>query len=39
MLFPPPLFTKQDLPMDYAFRSFYGGDPDYMKAGGVPFCP
>ncbi|CAL8464879.1 g4414 [Coccomyxa elongata] len=33
MLFPPPLFTKQDLPMDYAFRSFYSGDPDYMKAG------
>ncbi|EIE20604.1 hypothetical protein COCSUDRAFT_57748 [Coccomyxa subellipsoidea C-169] len=33
MLFPPPLFTKQDLPMDYAFRSYYGADPDYMKTG------
>lgn len=34
MQFPPPLFSKQDLPLDYAFRSFYSGDPDYMKAGG-----
>ncbi|KAK9917158.1 hypothetical protein WJX75_001425 [Coccomyxa subellipsoidea] len=33
MQFPPPLFSKQDLPLDYAFRSFYSGDPDYMKAG------
>ena len=23
--------------MDYAFRSFYSGDPDYMKAGCMPF--
>ncbi len=38
MLFPPPLFTKQDLPMDYAFRSYYGADPDYMKTGGPPPC-
>lgn len=32
MLFPPQLFTKQDVPLDYAFRSFYAGDPDWMLA-------
>lgn len=32
-LCPPQLFTKQDVPQDYAFAPFYAGDPDHMKAG------
>ena len=30
---PPQLFSKQDVPQDYAFRSYYGSDPDSFKAG------
>ena len=30
---PPQLFSKQDVPQDYGFRSYYGSDPDSFKAG------
>lgn len=35
MLIPPTHFTRVDMPLDYAFRSYYSGDPDYMKTGGL----
>ncbi|KAK9819818.1 hypothetical protein WJX72_002751 [[Myrmecia] bisecta] len=33
LLCAPPLFTKMDIPLDYAFRSFYSDDPASFKAG------
>ena len=33
LLTPPQLFTKQDVPLDYGFRSYYGSDPEHFKAG------
>ena len=33
LLTPPQLFTKQDVPLDYGFRSYYGSDPDHFKTG------
>ncbi|CAL5229492.1 g12828 [Coccomyxa viridis] len=33
LLTPPQLFTKQDVPLDYSFRSYYGSDPDHFKTG------
>lgn len=33
LMCPPQLFSKQDVPVDYAFRSYYGSDPDRFKAG------
>lgn len=33
LMSPPQLFSKQDVPLDYAYRSYYGGDPDSFKAG------
>ena len=33
LMCPPQLFSKQDVPQDYAFRSYFGSDPDSFKAG------
>ena len=30
---PPQAWTKQDVPQDYAFRPFYGNDPELWKQG------
>ena len=36
LLVPPQAWTKQDIPQDYAFRPFYGLDPEAWKQGGLP---
>ena len=33
LLCTPPIFSRLDSPLDYGYRSFYGGDPDTYKAG------
>ena len=38
LLTPPQLFTKQDVPLDYSFRSYYGSDPDHFKTGAPDAC-
>ncbi len=38
LLTPPQLFTKQDVPLDYGFRSYYGSDPDHFKTGAPDAC-